>query len=55
MARDGARLRRPGLDRLREYVGRAVFDKVTITAPDRLARNSVHPVLHIEECENIDE
>ncbi|HEU5383209.1 MAG TPA: recombinase family protein, partial [Ktedonobacteraceae bacterium] len=47
----GAKLRRPGLDRLREQVGRAAFDKVIITAPDRLARNYVHQMLLIEEFE----
>jgi site-specific DNA recombinase len=47
----GAKLRRPGLDRLREQVGRATFDRVIITAPDRLARNYVHQVLLIEEFE----
>ena len=35
----GAKPRRPGLDRLREQVGCAVFDRVVITAPDRLVRN----------------
>ena len=47
----GAKLRRPGLDRLREHVGRAAFDRVIITAPDRLARNYVHQMLLIEEFE----
>jgi site-specific DNA recombinase len=47
----GAKLRRPGLDRLREQVGRATFDRVVITAPDRLARNYVHQMLLIEEFE----
>src|SRR5579883_2893649 len=47
----GAKLRRPGLDRLRGQVGRASFDKVVITAPDRLARNYVHQMLLIEEFE----
>jgi site-specific DNA recombinase len=47
----GAKLRRPGLDQLREQVGRAAFDRVVITAPDRLARNYVHQMLLIEECE----
>ena len=47
----GALLHRPGLDRLREQVGRAVFDRVIITAPDRLARNYVHEMLLIEEFE----
>ncbi|WP_236023045.1 recombinase family protein [Dictyobacter formicarum] len=47
----GAKLRRPGLDRLREQIGRAIFDRVVITAPDRLARNYVHQMLLIEEFE----
>ena len=47
----GAKLRRPGLDRLREQVGRAAFDRVVLTAPDRLARNYVHQMLLIEEFE----
>ena len=47
----GAKLRRPGLERLREQVGRAAFDRVVITAPDRLARNYVHQMLLIEEFE----
>ncbi|WP_244422452.1 recombinase family protein [Ktedonobacter racemifer] len=47
----GAKLRRPGLDRLREQVGRAMFDRVVLTAPDRLARNYVHQMLLIEEFE----
>jgi site-specific DNA recombinase len=47
----GAKLRRPGLDQLREQVGRATFDRVVITAPDRLARNYVHQMLLIEEFE----
>jgi site-specific DNA recombinase len=41
----GASLHRPGLDRLREQVSRAVFDRVVMTAPDRLARNYVHQML----------
>jgi len=41
----GASLRRPGLDRLREQVRCANFDRVVITAPDRLARNYVHQML----------
>jgi site-specific DNA recombinase len=47
----GAKLRRPGLDRLREHIGRVTFDRVVITAPDRLARNYVHQMLLIEEFE----
>ncbi|GHO79175.1 DNA recombinase [Ktedonobacter sp. SOSP1-85] len=48
----GAKLRRPGLDRLREQVSRSMFDRVVITAPDRLARNYVHQMLLIEEFEH---
>jgi site-specific DNA recombinase len=47
----GASLHRPGLDRLREQVSRAAFDRVVMTAPDRLARTFVHQVLLIEELE----
>ena len=47
----GASLRRPGLDRLRDQVRCAAFDRVVITAPDRLARNYVHQMLLIEELE----
>jgi hypothetical protein len=32
----GTSLRRPGLDRLRDQVRSAAFDRVVITAPDRL-------------------
>jgi site-specific DNA recombinase len=45
----GARLNRPGLDRLRDHVALAEIDLVLVTAPDRLARNYVHQVLLIEE------
>src|SRR5437763_12957964 len=45
----GARLGRPGLDRLRDHPALAELDAVLVTAPDRLARNYVHQVLLIEE------
>ena len=45
----GARLGRPGLDRLRDHAGLADLDVVVVAAPDRLARNYVHQVLLIEE------
>ena len=45
----GAKLNRPGLDRLRDRAALAVFERVLMTAPDRLARNYVHQVLLIEE------
>ncbi len=47
----GTSLRRPGLDRLRDQVRSAAFDRVVITAPDRLARNYVHQMLLVEEFE----
>jgi site-specific DNA recombinase len=47
----GAGLRRPGLDRLRDQVRNAAFDRVLVTAPDRLARNYVHQMLLMEEFE----
>ena len=49
----GAHLNRPGLDRLRDRVTQAEFERVLITAPDRLARNYVHQVLLIEELERL--
>ena len=45
----GARLGRPGLDRLRDHAALAGLDIVVVTAPDRLARNYVRQVLLIEE------
>ena len=45
----GARLGRPGLDRLRDHAALADLDAVLVTAPDRLARNYVHQVLLIQE------
>jgi len=47
----GATLRRPGLDRLRDAVTSARFERIVITAPDRLARNYVHQVLLVEELQ----
>ena len=45
----GARIGRPGLDRLRDHAAMAELDLVLVTAPDRLARNYVHQVLLIDE------
>ena len=45
----GAKLNRPGLDRLRDAASMAAFELVLVTAPDRLARKYVHQVLLIEE------
>src|SRR3954470_12368308 len=47
----GATLRRPGLDRLRDAATYDRFERIVITAPDRLARNYVHQVLLVEELE----
>src|SRR5256884_2663076 len=45
----GARIGRPGLDRLRDHAALAGLDIVLVTAPDRLARNYVHQVLLIDQ------
>src|SRR5215831_70978 len=45
----GAKLNRPGLDRLRDRAAMAAFACVLITAPDRLARNYVHQMLLVDE------
>src|SRR5436853_4588621 len=45
----GARIGRPGLDRLRDHAALADLDVVLVTAPDRLARNYVHQVLLVDE------
>src|SRR5829696_4356696 len=45
----GAKLNRPGLDRLRDRAAFAAFELILITAPDRLARNYVHQMLLIDE------
>jgi site-specific DNA recombinase len=45
----GAKLNRPGLDRLRDRAAMAGFERILITAPDRLARNYVHQMLLIDE------
>jgi site-specific DNA recombinase len=45
----GARLNRPGLDRLRDKVRMAEVDCILITSPDRLARNFVHQRIILDE------
>jgi site-specific DNA recombinase len=47
----GATLRRPGLEGLRDLLAAGRVERILITAPDRLARNSVHQVLLIEELQ----
>ena len=44
----GAKLNRPGFDRLRDRAAVGAFARVLITAPDRLARNYVHQMLLLE-------
>src|SRR3982750_321765 len=45
----GARLDRPGLDRLRDAAREGLFDVVAILSPDRLARKYAYQVLLLEE------
>jgi site-specific DNA recombinase len=45
----GAKLNRPGLDRLRDRAAMAALERVLLTAPDRLARNDVQQVLLLDE------
>jgi site-specific DNA recombinase len=45
----GGKLNRPGLDRRRDRAALAVFERVLMTAPDRLARNDVHHMLLMDE------
>lgn len=47
----GATLNRPGLDRLRDKVRAPEVDRIVLTAPDRLARNYVHPMVLLAELE----
>lgn len=49
----GAKLNRPGLDRLRDQAGLGAFELILITAPDRLSRTYVHQVLLIEEMQQL--
>jgi len=48
----GSTLKRPGLDRLRDWVAAGEVERVLLTAPDRLARKYVHQVLLIEEFQH---
>ena len=45
----GAKLNRPGLDRLRDRAALGAFERLLLTAPDRLARNDVHQMVLLEE------
>jgi site-specific DNA recombinase len=46
----GSTLNRPGLDRLRDRVRAGEFDRVLLTAPDRLARSFVQQAILLDEC-----
>src|SRR5712691_884609 len=45
----GAKLNRPGLDRLRDRAAFGAIARLLLTAPDRLARNYVHQMVLLEE------
>lgn len=47
----GASLSRPGLDCLRDKIAGAHYQRVVITAPDRLARKYFHQMVLLEEFE----
>jgi site-specific DNA recombinase len=49
----GARLDRPGLDRLRDAAQRGECDAVVVLSPDRFARNDAHQWLLIEAFEKL--
>jgi site-specific DNA recombinase len=48
----GANFKRPGLERLCNGAQQARFERILISAPDRLARNFVHQALLLEELQN---
>ena len=50
----GARLDRPGLDRLRDGAALRAFDAVVVLCPDRLARRYAYQVLIVEELSRWD-
>jgi site-specific DNA recombinase len=50
----GARLDRPGLDRLRDGAALRAFDAVVVRCPDRLARRYAYQVLLVEELSRWD-
>ena len=45
----GARLDRPGLDRVRDAAATGLIDAVVALCPDRLARNYVHQMIILDE------
>src|SRR5207247_3242567 len=45
----GAKLNRPGLDRLRDRAALGAFERLLLTAPDRFACNYVHQMVLLEE------
>lgn len=47
----GARLDRPGLDRLRATIARGEVHTLLVTRPDRLARSEPHLARLLKECD----
>mgnify|MGYP000288843710 FL=1 len=47
----GAKLARPGLDKLRDGLGSGEFDVVFFHSPDRLARRALYQSIVLEEME----
>nr|WP_265021493.1 recombinase family protein [Wolbachia endosymbiont (group A) of Icerya purchasi] len=47
----GSDLERPGLDRLRDKVGKGEIDKIYIHSPDRLSRKTVYQMILLDEFE----
>ena len=50
----GARLDRPGLDRLRDGAEAGAFEAALVLCPDRLARKYAYQILILEELERFD-
>jgi site-specific DNA recombinase len=50
----GAKLDRPGLDRLRDQVSEGIFDAIICLSPDRLARQYTLQILLLEEFRQAD-
>ena len=49
----GARLDRPGLDRLRDLAAEGAFEVILVAAPDRLARHYAYQVVVLEELKRV--
>src|SRR5262245_23713612 len=53
VGQSGARLDRPGLDRLRDAAAAGEFELVAVYSPDRLSRRYAHQVLLLEEFRKV--